>query len=86
MITTDGDIKIIDLGFGYALAGRQKDGFHRTRLGSTMYMAPEIISSDDYQGTNIDIFSLGVTMLVMRTKRYPFGDAIMTDARYSALQ
>ena len=85
MITTNAEIKVIDLGFSHALAGRLEEGWMRTRLGSTMYMAPEIIAGEPYQGTTIDIFSLGVTMLVMRSRRYPFDHAKIEDARYQML-
>ena len=85
MITTDSEIKVIDLGYGYALAGRQKDGFHRTRLGSEMYMAPEVIACQPYQGTTVDMFSLGVAMLVVRTRRYPFNEARISDHKYKSM-
>ena len=42
MITKDLKIKIIDLGYGLTLSGRELDGFTNTRLGTPMYMAPEI--------------------------------------------
>ena len=42
MLTTDYKIKIIDLGYGLTLSGRKQDGFTNTRLGTPMYMAPEI--------------------------------------------
>ena len=48
MITNNAEIKIIDLGFAYSLAGRLEDGFHRSRLGSIMYMAPEIEVDEPY--------------------------------------
>ena len=46
MITTDYKIKVIDLGFGIPLAGRKGKGYMNTRLGTPMYMAPEIRSKD----------------------------------------
>lgn len=42
MLTTEYKIKIIDLGYGLTLSGRKQDGFTNTRLGTPMYMAPEI--------------------------------------------
>ena len=48
MITSDGTVKVIDLGFAYALSGRAGDGFHRTKLGNLMYMAPEMLSDLPY--------------------------------------
>ena len=48
MITVDGQVKLIDLGYSFELAGREQDAFHRTRVGSLMYMAPEIIANKPY--------------------------------------
>jgi len=51
MITKDFKVKIIDLGFGIPLAGRTEKGFTNTRLGTPMYMAPEIHDKQTpYQG------------------------------------
>ena len=49
-------------------------------------MAPEIIARKPYEGTAIDIFSLGVTFLVARTMTYPFENATTTDYNYMELQ
>ena len=43
MLTEDFTIKIIDLGYGVSLSGRNQDGFSRTSLGTETYMAPEIL-------------------------------------------
>ena len=51
MITKDLKIKIIDLGYGLTLSGRKQDGYTNTRLGTPMYMAPEIFDKTiPYQG------------------------------------
>lgn len=42
MLTESFEIKLIDLGYGVQLAGHGHDGFNRTRLGTEMYMAPEL--------------------------------------------
>ena len=42
MITKDFEIKIIDLGYSLPIAGRDKTGYTNTKLGTPMYMAPEI--------------------------------------------
>ena len=44
------DLKIIDFGFCASLEGTKNDGYMRTRVGSMMYMAPEIIDRKPYQG------------------------------------
>ena len=42
MVTQDLKLKVIDLGYGKDLSGTDKSGFHSTKLGTPMYMAPEI--------------------------------------------
>ena len=44
------NLKIIDFGFCASLEGTKNDGYMRTRVGSMMYMAPEIIDRKPYQG------------------------------------
>ena len=44
----DFGVKLIDLGYGISLAGRRKDGFTSTCLGTDMYMAPEILAGKLY--------------------------------------
>ena len=50
MITQDLELKLVDLGYGLNLEGRQKNGYMITKLGTEMYMAPEIERSKAYQG------------------------------------
>ena len=73
MVTEDFKIKIIDFGFGLALAGRKQDGLMSTRLGTPMYMAPEVLDTAvKYQGQDADCFALGVSLFVARTIGYPW--------------
>ena len=48
MLTEDFELKLIDLGFGLALAGRTGTSWMKTRKGTPMYMAPEIIDRSTY--------------------------------------
>ena len=41
-------------------------------LGTIKYEAPEIIEGKPYDGEKVDIFSLGVILFVLMTKRFPF--------------
>ena len=43
-------IKIADFGFNAPIEGRDGSGFLRTKLGTTNYMAPEILLNKPYQG------------------------------------
>ena len=72
LITHDFKIKIVDLGFGIPLAGRDGSSLLKTPKGTPVYAAPEILKNKPYQGTAIDIFSLGVTFFALRTMKFPF--------------
>ena len=56
------DIKIIDFGFATPTSGRDGSGYNKTQLGTPMFMAPEIISGNNYQGATADLFALGVIL------------------------
>ena len=73
MITSDYSIKLIDLGFGQPLGGRTGTGYTNSRLGTPMYMAPEIRDRRvQYQGQDADIFAFGVSLFVARVIDYPW--------------
>ena len=42
MITKDLQLKVIDIGYGQKHEGTKGEGFSKTKLGTKMYMAPEI--------------------------------------------
>ena len=44
IISPDGKLKIIDLGFAMDILGNNKDGYLHTYLGTPGYMAPEILT------------------------------------------
>ena len=85
MIDSDCNLKLVDLGFASILQGSKWDGLMRTKVGTPGYIAPEIIEGKAYQGASIDIFSVGVTMLIMRTMAYPFNQAATHDKDYMML-
>ena len=87
MLTEEFQVKIIDLGYWISLAGRQKNGFTSTFLGTDMYMATEIVEGRCYQGADVDIFALGVMLLTVKAMIYPFDSAKLgIDRHYTALQ
>ena len=51
-------------------------------VGTPGYIAPEIISHKPYQGSDVDIFALGATLLVCRTMKYGFDNARNSDEDY----
>ena len=48
MITHDFRVKLVDFGFGIPLSGRDGSSFMKSRKGTRMYRAPEIVKGDDY--------------------------------------
>ena len=48
MLTYDYKIKIIDLGYGIPVSGRDGSFVMNTRRGTETYMAPEIVSGESY--------------------------------------
>ena len=62
------DIKIADFGFA---AVAQSDYSLRTRCGTPVYVAPEIVRGVSY-GTKVDMWSLGVIMYILLAGYPPF--------------
>jgi protein-serine/threonine kinase len=44
----------------------------RTSCGSPCYAAPEMLSSDCYDGNKVDVWALGVTLYAMLAGKLPF--------------
>ncbi|KAG7273184.1 hypothetical protein CRUP_019311 [Coryphaenoides rupestris] len=75
LLTTDGTLKISDLG---ALHPFAEDDTCRTSQGSPAFQPPEIANGlDTFSGFKVDIWSAGVTLYNITTSLYPFeGDNI----------
>ena len=84
MITRDLQFKVIDLGYGQKHGGTRGKGFSETKLGTEMYMAPEIESlsllNQTYQGTDADVFAFGTMLFVAKCIAYPWVRASKEDA------
>ncbi|XP_078280170.1 serine/threonine-protein kinase STK11 isoform X2 [Rhinoraja longicauda] len=78
LLTTDGTLKISDLGVAEALHPFAEDDTCRTSQGSPAFQPPEIANGlDTFSGFKVDIWSAGVTLYNIRTGLYPFeGDNI----------
>lgn len=63
----DGVCKIVDLGFGKQLMGEEVT---RTKLGSNLTMAPEVMQGLPYD-FRADIWSIGVVFFQMLFGRFP---------------
>ena len=61
------------------------ENIHRINqyCGTFASMAPEIIEQKYYDGTEVDVFTLGVVAWVLVTGKFPFNEAKEKDYYYS---
>lgn len=85
MMTQDLKLKVIDLGYGKDLSGTKESGFHETKLGTPMYMAPEIEKHQAYQGADADVFAFGTMLFVAKVIAYPWERASRSDKGFAAI-
>ena len=83
LLNADGEVKLADFGVAASVAGTIRK--LTTCRGSPLFMAPEVISSDDY-GPQADIWSFGITAIECCTGLPPLANlhpfrAIMTIPR-----
>ena len=76
LITKDLELKVIDLGYAKHLSGRRGTGLMKTRLGTPMYMAPEIEAEKPYNGADADVFAFGTMLFVAKVFAYPWENAV----------
>lgn len=58
----------------------------RTFVGTPGYLAPELVEGQAYQGTQVDMFALGVVLFTMVTQRFPFTGVANMQGRSSFLE
>ena len=71
LVTDNMDLKVADFGFSTYKKIDKLDSYR----GTMTYMAPEIKELKPYNGKQIDIFSLGVTIFIMVVGNFPFKEA-----------
>ena len=78
LLTTDGTVKIADLGVAEQLDRFAEEDTCHTSQGSPAVQSPEIANGcDTFHGYKLDIWSSGVTLFNITTGKYPFeGDTI----------
>jgi serine/threonine-protein kinase HSL1 (negative regulator of Swe1 kinase) len=70
LLNSAGNIKVAD--FGMAALQQSPDHRLNTSCGSPHYAAPELIRGSLYQGSKVDIWSLGVILFASLAGRLPF--------------
>ena len=70
------DLKLIDFGLGNLYSNGEK---LNTACGSPCYAAPEIISGQDYDPIQVDIWSSGITLYCMTVGCLPFDEETKTE-------
>ena len=75
--------KICDFGFATKLIDEDGSDKLNQFVGTLEYAAPEIILRRPYNGIKVDIFSLGVILLNLVTKKLGFSFAHETDKYYN---
>lgn len=69
LINSRGEVKLSD--FGIAAQLEDKQGLAETMVGTFKYMSPERLLGEPY-GPNSDLWSLGIVLIELWTKEYPF--------------
>ena len=66
-------MNICDLGFARFFINKKKEKLLlKDRLGTESYAAPEILIGEDYDGEKADVYSIGLTILSLISKKLPF--------------
>lgn len=64
-------VKICDFGYSKSAVFHSQP---KSTVGTPAYIAPEVLSSKEYDGKLADVWSCGVTLYVMLVGAYPFED------------
>lgn len=75
LLDEDNNLKIIDFGLGNMYDTDEK---LKTACGSPCYAAPEIISGEEYNPLQVDIWSAGITLYCMVAGAQPFDEETKT--------
>lgn len=85
LLDKDFNVKLIDFGFAAELEGRDGSGFNHSMVGTTSYMAPEILNRQPYQGQVVDLFAVGIILFILYAQHPPFTQASTQDSYYKLL-
>jgi len=79
LVSFQGDIKIVDFGFSVHL--EQKSAKRKSHVGTCYWMAPEVISMDEYDN-KVDLWSVGILAVEMFESKPPYFDEIPVRALF----
>jgi serine/threonine protein kinase len=66
-------IKIIDFGFAaFTIDAEGKHQRHKIFCGTPSYMAPELVRKHEYDGSQVDMWALGIMLYAMLAGTFPF--------------
>jgi serine/threonine protein kinase len=85
MLDAQYNVRFADFGFSAPIQGRDGSGYLKTILGTTAYMAPELIQKQPYQGHSVDLFALGIILFILHSGHPPFNQAHIQDPHYKLL-
>ena len=71
-VTSNGNVKLIDLGFAKPLGKPDESFTGKLLTGTAEYMAPESLCCENHNPSIKDIYSLGITLFRMLAGRLPF--------------
>lgn len=74
--------KLIDLGLSASGDLRRVTG----AVGSPSYVAPEVLEQEVYDGSKVDIFSMGVLLFIVVQGKFPHGTKILKDKYYDMIR
>ena len=79
LITRAGIVKIIDFGFTTCIPNEK-----RVKLfcGTPCYMAPEIVTKQEYCGPPVDIWASGILLYVLLCGTFPFKGSIFFSIKF----
>jgi serine/threonine protein kinase len=76
------NLKIGDFGWVGPAQGRpENNNWLQTYCGTLLYMAPEILLNEPYDGKLVDIFAAGIIMFIMATGCHPFNGTATPDTK-----
>ncbi len=86
LLNKDFIIKIADFGFSRSIFNDKGEKKLSSPKGTIIYMAPEILAGQQYNGEKVDIFSLGVMLFVIVTCKLGFEMATKINEKYKLIK